>query len=176
MMDCHKFSAALWATAALAAAQNSSADIPDELRRALGVAAFTGIRQMVMDGGPEVEALLADFLKFVQRHGASRETLAYANEITDRWNELQRTDEQQPARSSAALTLREIAIVELIGQGQSNKEIARRLGIAPETVKTHIKNVFAKLGVERRVQAVVRAHSLGLINADASISVTYAVF
>jgi LuxR family maltose regulon positive regulatory protein len=174
MMDRRTFSAVLWTTAAVAAAQNARADISDELRRTLGLAASTGIRQMVMDAGPEVGALLTDFLEFARRHGTSRETMAYANEITDRWNELQRMDRQQPKRMNDVLSPREIAIVELVGQGQSNKKIARWLGIAPETVKTHIKNVFVKLGVERRAQAVLRAHSLGLIDADASISVSYA--
>jgi LuxR family maltose regulon positive regulatory protein len=61
------------------------------------------------------------------------------------------------------LSPREITIVELIGRGQSNKEMARQLGIAPETVKTHIKNIFLKLGVERRAQAIARARALGLI-------------
>src|SRR3954469_5826892 len=57
----------------------------------------------------------------------------------------------------AALSPRERSILELIGQGRSNKEIARSLGISPETVKSHIKNMFAKLGVERRAQAIYRA-------------------
>ncbi len=60
----------------------------------------------------------------------------------------------------AALSPRERSILGLIGQGQSNKEIARVLRIAPETVKSHVKNMFAKLGVERRAQAVYRAQSL----------------
>src|SRR5271169_5954613 len=57
------------------------------------------------------------------------------------------------------LSPREISIVDLIGHGQSNKEIARQLGIMPETVKTHVKNIFLKLGVEKRAQAVSRANS-----------------
>jgi len=63
-----------------------------------------------------------------------------------------------------ALSPRERRILELIGQGQSNKEIARALQISPETVKTHIKNVFSKLGVERRAQAIYRATNLGLVS------------
>ena len=51
----------------------------------------------------------------------------------------------------------------LIAQGRSNKEIARTLSIAPETVKTHMKHIFTKLNVERRAQAVSRAQSLGLV-------------
>jgi LuxR family maltose regulon positive regulatory protein len=41
--------------------------------------------------------------------------------------------------------------------------IAHTQGVAPETVKTHIKNIFAKLGVERRAQAVAKAQRLGLL-------------
>jgi LuxR family maltose regulon positive regulatory protein len=50
----------------------------------------------------------------------------------------------------------------LLGVSLSNKEIARDLTIAPETVKSHIKHIFIKLKVERRVQAVSRAQTLGL--------------
>jgi LuxR family maltose regulon positive regulatory protein len=66
---------------------------------------------------------------------------------------------------AAALSPRERYILELIGGGQSNKEIARTLGIAPETVKSHVKNMFVKLSVERRAQAVHRAQSLGMMVA-----------
>jgi len=62
-----------------------------------------------------------------------------------------------PLRSETALSPREREILELIGQGRSNKEIARHLGISPETVKSHIKNMFTKLGVERRAQAISQA-------------------
>jgi ATP/maltotriose-dependent transcriptional regulator MalT len=58
---------------------------------------------------------------------------------------------------------RERNILERIGHGRSNKEIARDLGIAPETVKSHVKNIFVKLAVDRRAQAVSRAQSLGLV-------------
>jgi LuxR family maltose regulon positive regulatory protein len=61
-----------------------------------------------------------------------------------------------------ALSAREADILRLIADGLSNKEIARDLAIAPETVKSHVKNIFAKLNVERRAQAVSRAQSLGL--------------
>src|SRR6266478_1359011 len=64
------------------------------------------------------------------------------------------------------LSPREISVVDLIAHGQSNKEIARLLGITPETVKTHVKNIFLKLRVERRAQAVLRAHTIGLIDGS----------
>ncbi len=62
-----------------------------------------------------------------------------------------------------SLSSRELNILERIGQGRSNKEIARELGIGPETVKSHIKNIFLKLGVERRAHAVSLAQRLGLV-------------
>ena len=68
-----------------------------------------------------------------------------------------------PAGDGVVLTERERAILELVGDGKSNKEIGRALGISPETVKTHMENVFAKLTVDRRAQAVARAKDLGLV-------------
>ena len=69
-----------------------------------------------------------------------------------------------PAASrSPALTARERAILELVAQGQSNKEIGRTLGISPETVKTHLENVYVKLAVARRAQAIARAKDLALL-------------
>jgi DNA-binding CsgD family transcriptional regulator len=67
------------------------------------------------------------------------------------------------AQRPSALSPRERSILELIGQGQSNKEIARQLHISPETVKSHVKNIFSKLGVERRAQAIYQAKDLGLV-------------
>ena len=64
---------------------------------------------------------------------------------------------------SGPLSVREGDILDLIGEGRSNKEIARSLCIAPETVKTHVKHIFVKLNVEKRAQAVSRAYRLGLV-------------
>jgi LuxR family transcriptional regulator, maltose regulon positive regulatory protein len=87
-----------------------------------------------------------------------------AGELMDRGNEVHGIDRRQPRTITDALSPREIAILELIAQGQCNKAIARILGISPETVKTHVKNLFVKLGVEKRAQAVARAHSSGFVN------------
>jgi LuxR family maltose regulon positive regulatory protein len=62
-----------------------------------------------------------------------------------------------------SLSAREGDILKLIAQGLSNKQIARSLAIAPETVKSHVKHIFAKLSVEKRAQAVSLAQSLGLV-------------
>jgi ATP/maltotriose-dependent transcriptional regulator MalT len=64
---------------------------------------------------------------------------------------------------NAKLSARERMIVHLMSNGLSNKEIARQLSIAPETVKSHAKSVFWKLTVRTRAQAVYRAAALGLV-------------
>ena len=65
--------------------------------------------------------------------------------------------------SCMPLTARERTIVLLMGHGLTNKMIARKLSIAPETVKSHAKRIFWKLTVQSRAQAVYRASELGLI-------------
>jgi len=66
-------------------------------------------------------------------------------------------------RVECSLTPKEHQVLTLIAHGQSNKEIARNLNVAPETIKTHLKNIFGKLSVDRRIQAVAKAQSLGLL-------------
>lgn len=68
------------------------------------------------------------------------------------------------------LTVREQSIVAFIASGRSNKEIARELGVGPETIKTQLKRIFQKLSAETRTQAVVRAQYLGLLGAHAQSS------
>jgi DNA-binding CsgD family transcriptional regulator len=69
----------------------------------------------------------------------------------------------EEAIRSLGLTRRECEILELVAAGQSNKEMARALSISPNTVKTHIANIYQKLEVERRVQAIEKARWLALI-------------
>jgi LuxR family maltose regulon positive regulatory protein len=61
------------------------------------------------------------------------------------------------------LSRRELEVLRLIAQGLSNQEISERLVIALETVKGHNKQIFAKLQVQRRTEAVARARELGLL-------------
>jgi DNA-binding NarL/FixJ family response regulator len=93
----------------------------------------------------------------IRSETTGRGGMTYAGELTDRRNEVHGIDPRQPRAITDALSPRETAILELIAQGHSNKTIARILGISPETVKTHVKNLFVKLGVEKRAQAVARA-------------------
>ena len=64
---------------------------------------------------------------------------------------------------SLGLSPRECEILALLASGQSNKEMARTLGISPNTVKTHLARVFEKLEVQKRVAAIEKARWLALI-------------
>ncbi len=61
------------------------------------------------------------------------------------------------------LSDRELEVLGLIARGLSNKEIAKALIVSPNTVKTHLANLYAKLEVSRRTQAVQRARELGIL-------------
>ena len=67
------------------------------------------------------------------------------------------------AIASLGLTPRECEILDLLASGQTNQELARVLGVSPNTVKTHLANLFAKLEVDRRVKAIEKARFLALI-------------
>jgi two-component system NarL family response regulator len=68
--------------------------------------------------------------------------------------------------ASSELTQREMAILRLIVEGRSNKEIAEALSIAEGTVKGHVKNVFSKLAVSDRTQAATAALRRGFVRFD----------
>jgi len=91
---------------------------------------------------------------------ASLSTVSYESAIAIANNA---KDSAEMRDSGASLSTRERTIVLLVGQGLTNKMIARQLSIAPETVKSHVKHIFWKLMVQTRAQAVYRASALGLI-------------
>jgi DNA-binding CsgD family transcriptional regulator len=66
-------------------------------------------------------------------------------------------------RPNERLSARECAVLALIAKGQSNKRVAQTLKIAPETVKSHVKRSFIKLGAKTRAEAVARATELGFL-------------
>ena len=67
-----------------------------------------------------------------------------------------------PPETFPELTAREREVLELIAQGRNNAEIAARLVLSPKTVRNHITNIFSKLQVADRAQAIVRAREAGL--------------
>jgi DNA-binding NarL/FixJ family response regulator len=67
-----------------------------------------------------------------------------------------------PPQAFPELTARERELLELIAQGHNNQTIAERLGLRHKTVRNHVSNIFSKLQVADRAQAIVRARQVGL--------------
>jgi LuxR family maltose regulon positive regulatory protein len=69
----------------------------------------------------------------------------------------------RPAAASEELTERELAVLQLLPSGLSQREIGTALYVSQNTVKTHMRSIYGKLGASSRRQAVTRAHELGLL-------------
>jgi DNA-binding CsgD family transcriptional regulator len=98
-----------------------------------------GQRMLFVDCGPQFFPLLENFY-------GSRKSAGTTTPINYR-----------------SLSRRQVGILQMIARGMSNKCIARSLGIAPETVKTHAKGILSKLEARTRAQAVARAEAIGLL-------------
>jgi len=134
-------------------------------QKVLEMAEHGGLVGPIIDAGPEIGALLT-LAKDTLRDGPARKAFlerlrSSVASDRDASSAMNAAPAGRPA--GAPLSPRECEILELIAEGRSNKAIARELKLGPETVKSHLKHVFAKLGVDRRTQAVVRAGELGLV-------------
>ena len=65
--------------------------------------------------------------------------------------------------NTLGLTAREIQVLELLAEGRSNQEIAKRLFVSTSTIKSHLVHLYQKLDVSRRTQAIQKAKSLKII-------------
>jgi DNA-binding NarL/FixJ family response regulator len=91
---------------------------------------------------------------------------AVTRRLISEFTRLRPVHQAQDAASSAALsalTPRETEVLRLVAEGLSNPEVARRLVVTEETVKTHVSRMLAKLGLRDRTQAVVAAYESGLV-------------
>jgi LuxR family maltose regulon positive regulatory protein len=144
---------------ALQLSVGKTAEATNRFRRILAACAGGGLYQIILDEG-------SDLVQMVHQSGSiSAHLMSYVDRLVAD-SQRARQDRLVPtfrAEALHALSTRETEILKLIAQGFSNKEIARSLDIGPETVKSHLKSVFTKLGVERRAQAVSRAQTLGLV-------------
>jgi LuxR family maltose regulon positive regulatory protein len=134
-------------------------------RGVMCVAANVGVFQSFFDRSSKIKTLLSMFYDDGQMMKELHDLLPYAASLLTkaRSHDLVAPPSKSAIRSAENLTAREISILRLIADGFSTKRIAQTLGIMPETVKSHVKNIFAKLAVKKRAEAVYRAKSLGLM-------------
>ena len=143
----------------------SSTKAHNLLKQLMSWGAHANMSSFVIDQDPRIVPILTQ-ARDVGVFDEDTETLVFVNGLLERLRERAReTRKPAVARPRDGLTARERSIVEFIARGRSNKEIARELGIGPETIKTHLKRIFQKLSAESRAQAVVRAQSLGVLKS-----------
>jgi LuxR family maltose regulon positive regulatory protein len=111
----------------------------------------------VDEGTPMLELLHA------LRHRVAPELRSYADKVLAGFAEGEKQPIQREVGTRSELSEREQEVLLLVAQGLSNQDIAERLVISITTVKTHIGNIFNKLGVASRTQALARAAELGLL-------------
>jgi LuxR family maltose regulon positive regulatory protein len=131
------------------------------LERALTLAEPDGFVRIFIDNGPPLGELL-------QQAAARGIAVDYVGKLLAAFFA---GEEQGPPESSATpastlaepLSERELEVLQLIAAGLSNREIAEQLVVAISTVKTHLNNIYGKLNVSSRTQAIARARALKLI-------------
>ena len=121
------------------------------LAEAAALADIGGMQRVLLDAHPEVARLLGA----MTRHNGAH--------VTNATNAERVPVKVVPAHAGALLTPKEAHILALLATGLSNKLIARAMEISDETVKWHLKNLFAKLSAGSRKHAVGRARLLGLL-------------
>ena len=146
------------------------------LTRAVNLAAEAGFMRLFAEESPDLRALLLELpaLKAPGSWSATvRKMLIDQRESGQTHSETSQPSAfsrpVRPAIKSEALpeplSQRELEVLALIHEGHANKEIASKMNVAPATVKAHIRNLYGKLGVGRRTEALARARELGLLEA-----------
>ncbi len=132
------------------------------LGEALAMAEPGGFVRIFVDTGPPMARLLCEALPRGIVPEYVRDLLAAFPDLTAA--PATPPEVQGPASEMVeALSERELEVLRLVAQGLSNREIGERLFIALSTVKTHNRNIYGKLQVNRRTEAVARARELGLL-------------
>ena len=142
---------------ALGALGDPSAGPLNALQQALELAEPEGYARVFIDEGEPMARLLRQAAKRGIAPGYVGQLLAV----------LETGTQEQPAIDMSSLveplSAREIEVLELLADRLSNREIAQRLFISLPTVKSHTRNIYGKLGVHNRKEAVVRAQALGIL-------------
>jgi LuxR family maltose regulon positive regulatory protein len=129
------------------------------LAKALDLAEPEAILRPFLDGGEPVKAIL----KAVEFKMANADHQSFISGLQTAFNIELPPQIVSPPTHSGLLSKREIELLCLIAAGRSNKEIAAELVISIGTVKRHTVNIFTKLDVKNRTEAVAKARELGLL-------------
>ncbi|HEU4328013.1 MAG TPA: LuxR C-terminal-related transcriptional regulator [Roseiflexaceae bacterium] len=146
-------------------ALGSSRAATEALGAALGLAAPDGYVRAILDNGPSVLPLLRRVRRDRSTHDHLRRLLRIA-EGRDTGKALVAAEGVFASSPAGQLTKRELDVVQLLAAGLSNPDIAARLIISQATVKKHMQNIFRKLGVHNRLQAVTQARNAGLLDGQ----------
>ncbi len=131
------------------------------LQEALALGAPGGYIWRWLDAGPVLEPLLRDLRDDGDTTLASR---PYLDSLLEAFRTAFGESRQpQPRGLLDPLTSRELEIMRLIAKGYSNPEIASELVVTVNTIKKHTSNIYGKLAVRSRAQAIARAHELNLL-------------
>jgi LuxR family transcriptional regulator, maltose regulon positive regulatory protein len=138
------------------------------LESALMLAEEYGYYRLLLDEGTPLLALLSNYYdKISQLPGTAypgRKWIPYLQKVMAGFTASNYSEEwSDQSQLKEPLTPRELEIVRLLAVGHSSRAISVELFISPTTVKTHLRNIYRKLGVSSRVQAVARANSLKII-------------
>lgn len=158
------------------AQQKRNDESQEMLTRALNLAAEAGFMRLFAEESPDLRALL---LKLPALNGPGSWNTNLRKMLVDQSQSRQVNSDtretptsrsadkpaQQPTALPEPLSQRELEVLALIHEGHANKEIASKMKVAPATVKAHIRNLYGKLGVGRRTEALARARDLGLFEA-----------
>jgi LuxR family maltose regulon positive regulatory protein len=128
----------------------------------LRIGAARGLRMAFVDAGQPLLTLL-ERLYYALPTNDSRLSELRPYIATVLRSTVQADTEASPSISYRPLSRRETGVLQMIAHGMSNKRIAQSLGITPETVKSHAKNIFVKLESRTRAQAVARAEAIGFL-------------
>lgn len=153
-----------------ALAHRASADTGEAVSRlgeAMEIGEPEGFVRLFIDEGPPMARLLREAAAAgLHREYCLRLLGAFAASATGAGPGVSPLHGGRPVGPSGfvgELSKREIELLELLAEGLSNQAIAERLFLSPHTVKTHVRNIYSKLDVSSRTQAVARARLLGIL-------------
>lgn len=138
-------------------------------REVLALAEPGGFTRLFVDEGEPMRLLISEFRSWIQKqpHRQDHRPVSYIEKLVAAFPEprfgSRSTIENVNSKMPEPLSQRELEVLRLVAEGLSNREICARLFLALDTVKGHNRRIFDKLQVQRRTEAIVRAHELGLL-------------